>query len=100
YPADRVAWMLADARPLVVLRQGSDGPTPPGARVAALDDQSTVDLLAAAPGHRPTDTDRLAPLSVDHPAYLIYTSGSTGRPKGVVVTHRGLASFSAAEIDQ
>jgi acyl-coenzyme A synthetase/AMP-(fatty) acid ligase/acyl carrier protein len=30
---------------------------------------------------------------------VIYTSGSTGRPKGVVVSHAGLASFSAAEIE-
>src|SRR5207248_3210779 len=45
------------------------------------------------------DDDRLGPLRLSHPAYVIYTSGSTGRPKGVVVTHGGLASFSAAEID-
>jgi non-ribosomal peptide synthase protein (TIGR01720 family) len=37
---------------------------------------------------------------VAQPAYVIYTSGSTGRPKGVVVSHAGLASFSAAEIDR
>ncbi|GGF97707.1 hypothetical protein GCM10007304_09530 [Rhodococcoides trifolii] len=37
------------------------------------------------------------PIAVDHVAYLIYTSGSTGRPKGVAVTHRGLASFVAAQ---
>ncbi|WP_163008932.1 AMP-binding protein, partial [Streptomyces sp. S5] len=29
-------------------------------------------------------------------AYMIYTSGSTGRPKGVLVTHRGIAAFTAA----
>src|SRR5204862_7533189 len=33
-------------------------------------------------------------------AYVIYTSGSTGRPKGVVVSHAGLVSFSAAEVDR
>jgi nonribosomal peptide synthetase DhbF len=29
---------------------------------------------------------------------VIYTSGSTGRPKGIVVTHRGLASLSGAQV--
>ncbi|MFJ6776026.1 amino acid adenylation domain-containing protein, partial [Kitasatospora sp. NPDC091257] len=35
----------------------------------------------------------------DHPAYVIYTSGSTGTPKGVVVTHRGIAGFTAAAVE-
>ena len=35
-----------------------------------------------------------------HPAYVIYTSGSTGRPKGVVVTHAGIPSFAAAELER
>src|SRR5207244_11458702 len=49
--------------------------------------------------HAPADADRTAALALSHPAYLIYTSGSTGRPKAVVVSHAGLASFSAAEVD-
>ncbi|MBW4717721.1 non-ribosomal peptide synthase/polyketide synthase [Saccharothrix obliqua] len=73
YPAERIAFMLDDADPLVVL----DGP---------------VDT-AGQP-----DTDPRVPVHPDSPAYVIYTSGSTGRPKGVVVTHRGIATFSAAEI--
>ncbi|MFJ1751915.1 amino acid adenylation domain-containing protein [Kitasatospora sp. NPDC088134] len=40
-----------------------------------------------------TDTDRVAPLSPQHPAYLIYTSGSTGTPKGVVVEHHAAAAY-------
>ena len=48
-----------------------------------------VAAVAARSGAPVTDTDRRAPLRLDHPAYLIYTSGSTGTPKGVVVTHRG-----------
>ncbi|WP_344940885.1 amino acid adenylation domain-containing protein [Actinomadura miaoliensis] len=66
YPADRIAYMLGDARPVLTL-----GP----------DD---VD----APGYE--DTNPNVPLSPDHPAYVIYTSGSTGRPKGVVVPHRNV----------
>ncbi|MEV0677472.1 non-ribosomal peptide synthase/polyketide synthase [Actinosynnema sp. NPDC050436] len=73
YPAERIAFMLDDARPLLVL----DGP---------------VDVA-----DRP-DTDPGVPVLADHPAYVIYTSGSTGRPKGVVVSHRGIAAFSAAEV--
>ncbi|MEV5736989.1 non-ribosomal peptide synthase/polyketide synthase [Streptomyces sp. NPDC052292] len=84
YPEERIALMLRDAAPALTL-----------------DAKETAALLAAppddVPGHRPTDADRIRPLDLDHPAYVIYTSGSTGRPKGVVVTHRGLAAFSAAE---
>ncbi len=84
YPEERIALMLRDAAPAVIL------------------DEAEVDALLAAPPdrapvHRPTDADRARPLSLDDPAYVIYTSGSTGTPKGVVVTHRGLAAFSAAE---
>jgi amino acid adenylation domain-containing protein/thioester reductase-like protein len=46
------------------------------------------------------DTDIGRPLSVQHPAYVIYTSGSTGRPKGVVVTHAGLSSLVAAQLER
>ncbi|MEV1119913.1 non-ribosomal peptide synthase/polyketide synthase [Actinosynnema sp. NPDC049800] len=74
YPAERIAFMLDDARPLVVL----DGP---------LD-------VSGQP-----DTDPGVAVRPEHPAYVIYTSGSTGRPKGVVVSHAGLATFAAAEIE-
>ncbi|MFD5697592.1 non-ribosomal peptide synthetase [Streptomyces lasiicapitis] len=84
YPEERVALMLRDAAPALTV----------GA-------EEVTDLLAVVPdgevGHRPTDVDRVRPLRLDDPAYVIYTSGSTGTPKGVVVTHRGVAGFSAAE---
>ncbi len=81
YPAERVALMLRDAAPAVTL-----------------DAERVADLLAdGAREDRPTDEHRVRPLRLDDPAYVIYTSGSTGTPKGVVVTHRGLAGFSAAE---
>ncbi|MFI0776429.1 non-ribosomal peptide synthase/polyketide synthase [Streptomyces sp. NPDC021212] len=74
YPAERVAFMLRDAEPLVVL-----------------DDPASVWA-----GDGPADPPAVQGLTPDHPAYVIYTSGSTGKPKAVVVTHAGLASFSAA----
>ncbi|MBC7299565.1 MAG: amino acid adenylation domain-containing protein [Nocardia sp.] len=45
-----------------------------------------------------SDADRLAPVRVDHPAYIIYTSGSTGLPKGVTVTHAGLSPLVAEAV--
>ncbi|GAA3887070.1 hypothetical protein GCM10022243_59820 [Saccharothrix violaceirubra] len=74
YPAERIAFMLADAAPLLVV----DGP---------LD-------TSAYPEHAPEVAIR-----PDDPAYVIYTSGSTGKPKGVVVTHRGLPAFARAEAE-
>ncbi|WP_049661131.1 non-ribosomal peptide synthetase, partial [Kitasatospora sp. MY 5-36] len=83
YPAERRALMLADAAPALVL-----------------DDPAAV--RAALETERPEDrdhTDLPSADGTDHPAYVIYTSGSTGTPKGVVVTHRGIAGFTAAAID-
>ncbi|MFB6977276.1 amino acid adenylation domain-containing protein [Streptomyces scopuliridis] len=98
YPADRIAYMLDDARPRIVLTTAAIAGTLPagGPPRIVLDDPDTRARLAAAPGDRAP-----APaMTVDHPAYLIYTSGSTGRPKGVVVSHRGIASLAAAQIER
>ena len=91
YPAERLAFMLADASPKAVVTTTAlaggglfaDGATP----LVLLDDAAGADALAAAPDTDPTDAERLAPLTPQHPAYVIYTSGSTGTPKGVVVGH-------------
>ncbi|MEU4626609.1 non-ribosomal peptide synthase/polyketide synthase [Actinoplanes sp. NPDC023801] len=101
YPAERIEFMLSDARPMLVLtsRALADR-VPASANLVVVDDPSVVAALAAQPAHRVTAVDRHSPLRPDHPAYVIYTSGSTGRPKGVTVTHAGIAGFSAAEIEQ
>ncbi|MGA9870354.1 MAG: amino acid adenylation domain-containing protein [Rhodococcus sp. (in: high G+C Gram-positive bacteria)] len=96
YPAERIAHMLSDSGASVGLTsqsrvsQGSD-------TVAwlAMDDQQFEAEWAGRGNEAVTDADRRARLEPDHAAYMIYTSGSTGTPKGVLVTHRGLAPFTA-----
>ncbi|HSZ29984.1 MAG TPA: condensation domain-containing protein, partial [Pseudonocardiaceae bacterium] len=102
YPTERIAFMLDDARPVLVLTMTAVAaglPTLAGGRVLMLDDPDTVAAAAAMADQAPTDADRTTPLLATHPAYVIYTSGSTGRPKGVVVTHTGLTGFAAAEAE-
>ncbi|MFE2330517.1 amino acid adenylation domain-containing protein, partial [Streptomyces sp. NPDC059385] len=93
YPAERIRFMLADARPaLLVCTRGS---TEAAAGFEALiwDEPDLAADLAGRPATAPTDADRVAPLRPTHPAYVIYTSGSTGTPKGVAVAHRGFANY-------
>ncbi len=102
YPPDRIAFMLADAQPvLTVTRRDLVAALPAldPAAVLLTDDPDTLAAVNEMPGHAPADADRTAPLHPAHPAYVIYTSGSTGTPKGVVVSHTGLASFAAAEAE-
>ncbi len=102
YPAQRIEFMLTDAAPVVVLTSlaaADQVPTVTGATRVFIDDPVVLAGVAAMPGHSPTDSDRLSVLALSHPAYVIYTSGSTGQPKAVVVTHAGLSSFAAAEIE-
>ncbi|MFD0185305.1 amino acid adenylation domain-containing protein, partial [Streptomyces sp. NPDC127133] len=87
YPADRIAHMLGDARPGLVLTTADvvAGLPLDGAQTLIVDTLDTT----GQPAHSPTDADRHRPLTGAHPAYLIYTSGSTGVPKGVVGLHEG-----------
>ncbi len=90
YPAERLAFLLADAAVAVVLTQAHLAAALPehGAHVVLLEDAERAavgDVAAPAPE---VDPDSLA--------YVIHTSGSTGRPKGVRVTHRGLLATAHA----
>ncbi|MFG3283165.1 amino acid adenylation domain-containing protein [Streptomyces sp. NPDC048111] len=102
YPADRIAFMLADSAPsLLVTTEELAGRLPaPGCETLLTDTAGTADALAAAPERAPVDADRRAALAPHHPAYVIYTSGSTGRPKGVMVDHAGFAAMVASLISK
>ncbi|MFI9453762.1 non-ribosomal peptide synthase/polyketide synthase [Amycolatopsis sp. NPDC052450] len=91
YPVERLAAMLADARPKVVLTEPELLESLPRTEIETLALCALVTEDRQA--HDLTDRDRVRPLSPEHPAYVIYTSGSTGTPKGVVVPHRGVVNL-------
>ena len=101
YPADRIAFMLADARPVAVLTTVLTGrDLPGGTPQVALDDPAIVTAVSRLADDDLAGAERAAALGPSSPAYVIYTSGSTGRPKGVVIEHRsvvGLLSWARAE---
>ncbi|KWV13260.1 hypothetical protein ATB53_04560 [Xanthomonas translucens] len=83
YPAQRLAFMLDDAQPRLLLTHralAANLPNESGIATVLLDD---APVWAQQPTHAPQRSDVLA----QHPAYVIYTSGSTGTPKGVIVAH-------------
>ncbi|MGJ7605343.1 amino acid adenylation domain-containing protein [Variovorax sp. LT1R20] len=82
YPADRLAYMVADSGIELLLTQGHlDVPGIEALQVLALD---TLDTGSES------DADPQVALSGDNLAYVIYTSGSTGRPKGAQLCHRNV----------
>ncbi|CAA2101664.1 Linear gramicidin synthase subunit B [Methylobacterium bullatum] len=84
YPADRLAFMLADcgARHVLATTGLVDSLPEGGPRPILMDGPAASE-----------DDDTPLPTAPhpEQPAYVIYTSGSTGRPKGVVVTHANAA---------
>jgi amino acid adenylation domain-containing protein len=89
HPQDRVAYVIADAEPRVLLTQlGLRGLLPEAARGACLclDDPGDAPPMASAgaPAAAADESDA---------AYVMYTSGSTGRPKGVEVSAGALGTF-------
>ncbi|MFD7586331.1 non-ribosomal peptide synthetase [Kitasatospora sp. NPDC059811] len=102
YPAERVAYVLADASPRLLLTNGAgsvraaDGPP----TVLDLADPAVAEALAGCPDTDPAAAGKVGPGHPLDAAYVIYTSGSTGRPKGVAVPHHGLAALTAQHVAQ
>ncbi|MEU6309512.1 amino acid adenylation domain-containing protein [Streptomyces sp. NPDC047014] len=88
YPAERLALLLQDAAPPIVV---SDAeligrlPLPPGTERVLLDADRAA--LAERPATRPE-----VPVTSRDLAYVIFTSGSTGTPKGIALEHRGVVN--------
>jgi amino acid adenylation domain-containing protein/non-ribosomal peptide synthase protein (TIGR01720 family)/FkbM family methyltransferase len=93
YPAERLRYMFDDAAPALVITSAAFRERlSPDAETLLIDARETAAALETFPARSPSDGDRTAPLSLDHPVYVMYTSGSTGTPKGVVGTMRGIVN--------
>ena len=98
-PRERLAWVLQDAAPLVVLTVSGLAPRLPtesddvggqGPRVVCLDLPAGPEAAAHLTAWQVTP---------DNLAYVIYTSGSTGRPKGTMIPHRGVVNYLSWAVD-
>jgi amino acid adenylation domain-containing protein len=90
YPPERLALMLGDAQPLVVLTQEHLAAGLPAHDVH----------MVCLDTHRSTiaqyrDDNPVSGVTADNLAYVLYTSGSTGEPKGVLGTHRATLNVLA-----
>ncbi len=74
YPKDRLAFILGDCAPKLVVHKPITG-------------------LAGHSAADPGPAALVRPLGSSNTAYLIYTSGSTGLPKGVPVPHAPIAEY-------
>ena len=88
YPQERVAFMIEDAKPKVLLthQRWLESLPKQGTQTVLLDTdwpKIKAEAGAGVPGN-PTS---------ECPAYVIFTSGSTGKPKGVQIPHRAVVNF-------
>ncbi|KAF9977670.1 hypothetical protein BGZ65_007304, partial [Modicella reniformis] len=97
YPKDRLAYIMEDAMPTVLL-----------ADITGRDTMREASKLMNQAGHdgqvptildpndqlsSPRTNPLVSGLNSRHLAYVIYTSGSTGKPKGVMIEHQGLVNL-------
>jgi len=87
YPRERIAYMLQDSQPVVLLVHAATRDLPGEVAIPV------IDFDHCAWHHAPDGNPSVPGLTVANLAYVMYTSGSTGRPKGVMIEHRGLGNL-------
>ena len=93
HPAERIAFVLDDTAPTLVITDDPRVAGVPGSHtVASFADIVDVDVAGDAPEPAPAPV----PPAVDprQLAYVIYTSGSTGVPKGAAITHQDVVGLT------
>src|SRR5580704_3850893 len=92
YPDDRLAFMVEDCQPRVLVTQKKLEPL-------LRSHQAQIVCLDALVREKTQNADRQRQRGIGHPgdlAYVLYTSGSTGKPKGVQISNRALVNFLSA----
>jgi amino acid adenylation domain-containing protein len=86
YPKARLALILEDAKPLLLVSELSMAGNLPetNSRVILLDDKKEYSLESS---------ENLPYGNSTNPAYILYTSGSTGKPKGVQIKHHSVINL-------
>ncbi|PHM46101.1 Amino acid adenylation [Xenorhabdus mauleonii] len=94
YPAERLAYMLEDSAPVIVLTQASlAGKLTHHVPTVLIDNFFADRESPIEPQSKNNPDAKRLGLTSHHLAYVIYTSGSTGLPKGVAITHRNTVNF-------
>jgi amino acid adenylation domain-containing protein/non-ribosomal peptide synthase protein (TIGR01720 family) len=87
YPKERLAFLLADAKPPVLLTQERFLDVLPLSRVQTLCLDAEWGMVAGF-----SDSNAATEVNSENLAYVMYTSGSTGHPKGVMVEHKAICN--------
>ncbi|MBV7340168.1 amino acid adenylation domain-containing protein [Chloroflexi bacterium TSY] len=98
YPAERLAFTLADAQATILLTQENVL-----RRLSAADNQAMFDDVQAicldsawSTIAQESDQNPTSEAKPEHLAYIIYTSGSSGQPKGVMIQHDSVVNLANA----
>lgn len=89
YPADRLVFILDDARAGIVVTHSSLMGLFQGQSIQSVCMDVDGEAIAQFPSVDPAPA-----IGPENLVYIIYTSGSTGKPKGVMITHASLVSFT------
>ncbi|HEX6292107.1 MAG TPA: amino acid adenylation domain-containing protein [Herpetosiphonaceae bacterium] len=98
-PAERLAFILADAQPRAVITDAahSERFTSAAVGVSATPAPILIQVdVDSAPIAAEPATNPVAGVQPANLAYLIYTSGSAGQPKGVMIAHQALVHYAEA----
>ncbi|WP_036720653.1 amino acid adenylation domain-containing protein, partial [Paenibacillus sp. JCM 10914] len=85
YPPERLAYMLADTQPKVLMTESQYVSSLPSYVGSVVLMDGIEETLVEQSQRNP-----VSEMTAENLAYVMYTSGSTGQPKGVCVPHRGI----------